>query len=142
MAIGFSVLAYRLQGLRSGDLAALIASLQANGELALNQGRPCERVFQGFLKGCSVVVRFCSRAFRAALILFTRFVHKVWRLTLTLPCVPLPSMKVLTLNLMRWINCREIDPREADMKLQTGIAYHKRLANRTFVKLIVKAGQI
>ncbi|CAE7259970.1 unnamed protein product [Symbiodinium microadriaticum] len=56
VAIGFSILAYRLQGLRSGDLLALMQALQA------------------------------------------------------------------------------------DMKLQSGIVYHKRLANRTFVKLVVKAG--
>ena len=32
-----------------------------------------------------------------------------------------------------------IASRQADMKLQSGIAYHRRLANRTFVKLVVKA---
>ncbi|CAE7723402.1 unnamed protein product [Symbiodinium sp. CCMP2456] len=56
VAIGFSILAYRLQGLRRGDLLALMQALQA------------------------------------------------------------------------------------DMKLQSGVVYHKRLANRIFVKLVVKAG--
>ena len=73
MAIGFSILAYRLQGLRSGDLLALMQALQD----------------------------WCAgHAGQSEITAFHR---------------------------------------QADMKLQSGIVYHKRLANRTFVKLVVKA---